>query len=94
MNNGPRNGYNCLLFTHIMNRYPGSPKFLLSVYSQATSKLYGCILFDLNQNKTEDLCVVTDIFDNEITVYLLVKSKTKVISCRHGRNYIEETISE
>ena len=55
--------------------YPGEPKFLLSAYNQATNKPYGYILLDLNQNTPEDLRVVTDIFDNEITVYLPVNSK-------------------
>ena len=30
---------------------------------------------DLNQDTPEDLCLVTDIFDNEITVYLPVNIK-------------------
>jgi hypothetical protein len=55
--------------------YPGAPKFLLSAYNQATNKAYGYILLDLNQNTPEDLCVATDIFDNEITVYLPMNSK-------------------
>ena len=55
--------------------YPGAPKFLLSAYTQATSKPYGYILLDLNQSTPEDLRVVTDIFDNEITVYLPVNSR-------------------
>ena len=54
--------------------YPGAPKFLLSAYTQATSKPYGYILLDLNQSTPEDLRVVTDIFDNEITVYLPVNT--------------------
>jgi len=55
--------------------YPGAPKFLLSAYNQATNKPHGYILLDLNQNTPEDLRVVTDIFDNEITVYLPVNTK-------------------
>ena len=54
---------------------PGAPKFLLSACTQATNKPYGYILLDLNQSTPEDLRVVTDIFNNEITVYLPVNSR-------------------
>ena len=53
----------------------GEPKFLLLEYNQATNKAYGYVLLDFNQSIPEDICVVTDIFDNENTVYLLVNSK-------------------
>ena len=41
------------------------------------------MLLYLNQNKPEDLRLVAYIFDNEITVYLLVHSKKKVIRSNH-----------
>ena len=61
---------------------PGAPKFLISAYSQTTNKLYGFILRNLNQNAPKDWRVATDIFDNEITVYLPVNSK-KGHYCHH-----------
>ena len=62
--------------------YPGAPNFLLSAHSQATNNPSGYIQFNLTQDTPEDLRVVTDIFDNEITVYLPVNSKT-IISYHH-----------
>jgi hypothetical protein len=52
--------------------YLGQPKFLLSAYNQATSKPYGYIVIYLNQNTPEELHFISNIFDCEITVYLLV----------------------
>ena len=55
--------------------YTGTPKLVLSAYSQTTNKPYCCILLDVYQNTPKNLRAVTDIFDNEITVYLQVISK-------------------
>ena len=55
--------------------YPDEPKFFLSAHNQATNKSYGYIILDLNQNKREDLRVITGNFENEINVYLPVNSK-------------------
>lgn len=57
--------------------YPGQPKFLLSAYNQATSKPYGYIVIDLNQNTPEELRVISNIFDREITVYLPVSDRKR-----------------
>ena len=37
----------------------------------------GYILLDLNQSTAEELRVVADVFDNEITVHIPVNSKKK-----------------
>jgi len=50
--------------------YPGETKFLLSAYNKATNKFRGYIILYLNQNATEELRPVTDIFGNEITTYV------------------------
>ena len=55
--------------------YPDEPKFFLSAHNQATNKSYGYIILDLNQNTREDLHVITDNFEKEITVYIPVNSK-------------------
>jgi hypothetical protein len=55
--------------------YPGEPKFLLFAHNQVTNKPCHYILLDLNKNTPEELRVVTDIFDNEITIYIPVNSK-------------------
>ena len=41
--------------------YSSEPKFLLSAYNEATSKICGYILLHLNQSTPEELGVVTDI---------------------------------
>ena len=63
------------LLTPNKDIYPGEPTFLHLAYNQATNKPYGYILLDLNPNTPEKFRVDTDIFDNEITVYLPMNSK-------------------
>lgn len=55
--------------------FPGKPGFLLSAYNQATARPYGYIILDLNQNTRDDLRVISDIFDKEITAYLPLNSR-------------------
>ena len=56
--------------------YPGEPKFLLSVHNQFKNIPFGYILQGLNQNKFDDLRVVTDVFNSKVNVYLPVNSKS------------------
>jgi hypothetical protein len=58
---------------------PGAPKFRVSAYSQARNTPYGYVLPDLSLITADDLRVVKDIFDKEITVYLTANSRTSLL---------------